>query len=109
MQSAFIHVQVVFHLLLQGFTVIPLVQRRFLSLTNNKLGANDIYFVIASCPKWGCIIGWTLKSIHALIYVLLCKYSCHIGTMSTQPYTVVKVGVGIDPVTEVTHFRLKVF
>ena len=29
----------------------------------------------------------------------LCKYSCHI-------YTVVKVGGGIDPATEVIHFGL---
>ena len=52
------------------------------------------------------------ETIHALltnlwgsINVLLCKYSCHGGTLSTQrlqPYTVVKLGSGIDPATEVT-------
>ena len=99
LQSGFIQVQVVLHLLLQGFSVTTLVHWR--CLANSELGCKMKSF--CNCifvPKrratltifmyyW---IGWTLKTIHALaidyplgsICVLLCKYSCHIGTLSTQ-------------------------
>ena len=41
--------------------------------------------------------------------ICACTQICHIGTLSTQrlyPYTVVKVGGGMDPATEVIHFGL---
>ena len=58
-------------------------------------------------------IGWTLKTIHALltnhcIGSICAQYSCHIGSLNTQrlqPYTVVKVGGGIDPAIEITKMR----
>ena len=64
LQSGLIQVQVVVHLL-QGFSVILLVQWRF--LTNNKCKQNsfcDCIFVLYSC-----IIGWTLKPIHMQIFM----------------------------------------
>ena len=59
----------VVNLLLQGFSVTPLVQLRFLA--NN---ANEIHFEIAFLSQKGVqlslysyIIEWTLKTIHALL------------------------------------------
>ena len=65
-----------------------------------------MYYWIDS-ENYSCTIDYPLGSI----CVLLCKYlchHCHVGTLSTKavPYTVVKVGGGIDSATEVTHFGL---
>ena len=62
----------VVHLLLQGFRVTPLPAK--LSSKQSNWVANDIHFVIVClCQKrvelslYSCIIGWTLKNIHALL------------------------------------------
>ena len=70
LQCGSIQVQVVVHLLLQGFRVTPLPVK-----LSSKRIANDIHFVIAclhACVKrgWNCRyihVSWTLKNIHALL------------------------------------------
>ena len=72
--------------------------------------ANEIHFVIVpkrggtlaifmhywiDFEKYSCTIG--LANLWA---VVLCKYSCHSGTLSIYTSTMVKVGGGIDPATE---------
>ena len=56
---------------------------------------------------------WTLKSIHALLtnhwgifMQIFMPYWKFEYTKALKPYTVEKVGGGIDPATEVTHFGL---
>ena len=74
------------HFLLPGFRVTPLVQWRSIDWV-----ANEIHFVIAYLHQKGvehslysCIIGLTLKNIHALLANLWAVFMCHIGTLSTQ-------------------------
>ena len=71
LQSGFIQFQAVAHLLLSLFRVTFLVQWKFLA--NSKLGCKWNSF--CNCiflPKgvelrlYSCVIGWTLKNIHAL-------------------------------------------
>ena len=68
----------VVHFLLQGFSVTPLVQLRFLA--NN---ANEIHFEIAFLSQKGVqlslysyIIGWTWKTIHTLLNNLWEVFTC---------------------------------
>ena len=57
------------------------------------------------------LLEWTLKTIHALWGVFVCFYANIHAILEPwihKGYTVVKVGGGIDPATEVTHFGLNV-
>ena len=73
LQSGFIQVQVVIHLVLQGFSVTPLVQWRF--LVKSKLGCRWNHFVIA----FVCNSRYTVKT-EMLLWSKVCCFSWMLDT-----------------------------
>ena len=99
--------QVVVHLLLQGISVSFLVQWRF--LTNNMN-----WVALHFCPIRGC----NSHHIHVFMdsdmhyWLTFGRYLCanihvilEVWVHKGSNLTLEKVGVGINPATDVTHFR----